>query len=106
MSCDQDPDQGIFTSEAALIDNNLSDVMSLSYGESELFFVASDYTAQDTLYAQAATHGQSIFVSSGDSGSDSADQNTAGTATSGINVSAFAAPMVTVAGGTDFSDVL
>ena len=104
MSCDQSPDQGIFTSEAALIDNNLSDVMSLSYGESELFFVTADYTAQDLLYAQAATQGQSFFVSSGDSGSDSADQNTAGTATSGINVSAFAAPMVTVAGGTDFSD--
>jgi hypothetical protein len=105
MSCDQDPNQGIISSETALIDNNLSDVMSLSYGESELFFVAADYTAQDTLYAQAATQGQSIFVSSGDSGSDSADQNTPGTATSGINVSGFAAPTVTVAGGTDFSDV-
>ena len=39
----------------ALIDNNLSDVMSLSYGASELDFVASDYTAQDTLFAQATT---------------------------------------------------
>ena len=105
MSCDQSPNNGIFSSMPALIDNNLSDVMSLSYGESELDFVASDYTFQDTLYAQAATQGQSIFVSSGDSGSDSADQNTSGTATSGINVSAFAAPMVTVTGGTDFSDM-
>ncbi len=105
MSCDQDPDNGIITSETALIDNNLSDVMSLSYGASELEFVTADYTAQDTLYAQAATQGQSFFVSSGDSGSDSADQNTSGTATSGINISAFAAPTVTVAGGTDFSDV-
>jgi len=104
MSCDQSPDNGIFSSMAALIDNNLSDVMSLSYGESELDFIASDYTAQDMLYASAATHGQSIFISSGDSGSDVADQNTNGTATSGINVSAFGSPMVTVAGGTDFSD--
>jgi hypothetical protein len=104
MSCDQSPDNGIFTSMAALIDNNLSDVMSLSYGESELDYVSSDYTSQDTLYAQAALQGQSIFISSGDSGSDTADQNTNGTATSGINVSAFAAPTVTVAGGTDFSD--
>ena len=104
MSCDQSPDNGIFSSMAALVDNSLSDVMSLSYGESELFFVASDYTAQDTLYAQAATQGQSIFISSGDSGSDVADQNTNGTATSGINVNAFGSPLVTVAGGTDFSD--
>src|SRR5580658_162157 len=105
MSCDQDPDQGIDTSMPALIDNNLSDVMSLSYGESELYFTTADYSFQDTLYAQAATQGQSFFVSSGDSGSDVADQNTDGTATSGINVSAFAAPTVTVAGGTDFSDL-
>jgi subtilase family serine protease len=105
MSCDQSPDQGIFSSMAALIDNNLSDVMSLSYGASELDFVASDYTAQDTLYASAATQGQSIFISSGDSGSDSADQDTSGTATSGINVSGFTAPMVTATGGTDFSDL-
>ena len=104
MSCDQSPDNGIFTSMAALIDNSLSDVMSLSYGESELFYGSSDYAAQDTLYAQAALQGQSIFISSGDSGSDNADQNTNGTATSGINVSAFAAPTVTVTGGTDFSD--
>jgi hypothetical protein len=105
MSCDQSPDNGIFSSMAALIDNNLSDVMSLSYGETELAYVAADYQAQDTLYAQAALQGQSIFISSGDSGSDSADQNTNRTATSGINVSALAAPTVTVAGGTDFSDL-
>ncbi len=104
VSCDQSPDNGIFSSMAALVDNSLSDAMSLSYGESELFLVASDYTAQDTLYAQAATQGQSIFISSGDSGSDVADQNTNGTATSGINVNAFGSPLVTVAGGTDFSD--
>jgi subtilase family serine protease len=105
MSCDQDPDNGIFTSIAALIDNNISDVMSMSYGESELYYTSGDYTAQDTLYAQAATQGQSFFVSSGDSGSDVKDQNTGGTATSGINVSAFGSPLTTVAGGTDFSDL-
>jgi len=104
MSCDQSPDQGIDTSMSALIDNNLSDVMSLSYGDSELNFTTADYSFQDTLYAQAATQGQSFFVSSGDSGSDVYDQNTSGTATAGLNVSAFGSPLVTVAGGTDFSD--
>ncbi|HXM67926.1 MAG TPA: choice-of-anchor D domain-containing protein [Candidatus Acidoferrum sp.] len=104
MSCDQSPDNGIFSSMAALVDNSLSDVMSLSYGDSELNYVSSDYSSQDTLYAQAATQGQSIFISSGDSGSDVNDQNTGGTATSGINVNAFGSPLVTVAGGTDFSD--
>ena len=104
MSCDQYPDQGITSSMMALIDNNLSDVMSLSYGASEIGFTSSDYSTQDALYTQAATQGQSIFVSAGDSGSDVKDQNTTGTATSGINVSAFGSPNVTVAGGTDFSD--
>jgi hypothetical protein len=106
MSCDQNPDDGIFTSMAALIDNNLSDVMSLSYGESELYYTsASDYTFLDNLFAQAATQGQSILISSGDSGSDVKDQNTSGTATSGINVTAFGSPMVTLTGGTDFQDL-
>jgi hypothetical protein len=105
MSCDDTTDNGIFTSMAALIDNSLSDVMSLSYGESELYFTSSsDYNMQDTLYAQAAAQGQTFFVSSGDSGSDVKDQNTEGAAVSGINVSAFASPLTTVAGGTDFQD--
>jgi subtilase family serine protease len=104
MSCDDSTDNGIFSSMAALVDNSLSDSMSLSYGESELYYTSGDYSAQDTLYAQAAAQGQSIFISSGDSGSDVADQNTEGTATSGINVSAFGSPLVTVTGGTDFQD--
>ncbi|MGD0369924.1 MAG: protease pro-enzyme activation domain-containing protein, partial [Acidobacteriaceae bacterium] len=106
MSCDDTVDDGIFTSMAALIDNNLNDTMSLSYGASELYYTSSsDYTSQDTLYAQAATQGQSILISSGDSGSDVYDQNTAGTATNGINVSAFGSPLVTMTGGTDFQDL-
>jgi len=105
MSCDQSPDQGVDTSMMALIDNNLADSMSLSYGQTELGFVASDYLFQDTWYAQAAAQGQSFFVSSGDSGSDVSDQNTPGTASSGINVNALgSSPNVTVTGGTDFAD--
>jgi hypothetical protein len=104
MSCDNTVDNGVISSMAAVIDNNLADVMSMSYGSSELNFVASDYAAQDTLYAQAAMQGQSIFISSGDSGSDDEDQNTTGLATSGINVSGLISPLVTATGGTDFSD--
>jgi subtilase family serine protease len=104
MSCDDNVDLGIFTSMAALIDNDLADVMSLSYGESELDATASDYNLQDNLYAQAAAQGQSILISSGDSGSDVEDQGH-GAATSGINVSSFGSQLVTVAGGTDFQDV-
>lgn len=105
MSCDQNVHEGIISSEMALIDNNISDTMSLSYGNSELNFTSADYSTLDTLYAQAATQGQSVLVSAGDSGSDVKDQNTTAAATWGINVSAFASsPNVTAAGGTDFAD--
>ncbi|HTX75983.1 MAG TPA: protease pro-enzyme activation domain-containing protein [Terracidiphilus sp.] len=106
MSCDQSPDNGIWSSMTALIDNNLADVMSLSYSSSEEYYTSSsDYDFQDGLFAQAATQGQSILISTADSGSDVADQDTTGTATSGINVSAFGSPLVTMAGGTDFQDM-
>ncbi len=108
MSCDQKPDQGIDTAMMALIDNDTilkADVLSMSYGTSELLFTTSDYLYQDTLYSQAAGQGQSFFVSAGDSGSDMNDQDMGGTATSGINVNALgSSPNITVAGGTDFAD--
>ncbi len=106
MSCDQSPDDGIVTSLEALIDNNLADAISLSYGETELAFTSTDYAPWDALWMQAAAQGQSMIVSSGDSGSDVADQNTNYVAVYGLNVSAFSAsPYVTAAGGTDFQDV-
>jgi subtilase family serine protease len=123
MSCDNETDNGIFTSMPAVIDNNLADVMSLSYGASEVWFASTDYAFYDGMYAQAALQGQSIIISAGDSGSDVADQNVlpgdseycstsdtatpdpSGTAVCGFNVNGFASsPNITVAGGTDFSD--
>ncbi len=105
MSCDSVVDDGIITSILAVVDNSLADSLSMSYGSSELSYTSTDYSAQDTYYAQAAAQGQSFFVSSGDSGSDVADQNTSDVGTSGINVNAFASsPNVTSAGGTDFAD--
>jgi len=104
MSCSP-ADGGIGYSLFALIDNNLSDVMSLSYVSSELGFDSSDYGELNLLYEEAATQGQTIVISAGDAGSDVADQDTAGTATNGINVSGLSAsPLVTSAGGTDFQD--
>ena len=98
MSCDTDPDGGTISSMTALIDNNLSDVMSMSYSATELTFTSGEYSLFDSLDEQAATQGQSIFVSTGDAGSDMADQDTETTATSGINVNAFASPLVTLQG--------
>lgn len=105
MSCDDVADDGIFTSLQALFDNNLADAVSLSYGESELYLAPTDFSFFDGLWAEAAAQGQSVFISTGDSGSDVADQNTKFAATNGINVSGFSAsPYVTATGGTDFQD--
>jgi hypothetical protein len=105
MSCDGNSG-GVIQSLAAVIDNNLADTMSMSYGNSELNFTSSsDYMELDTLYAQAAAQGESVFVSTGDSGSDVADQNQGQGAVNGLNVSALSAsPYVTATGGTDFQD--
>lgn len=105
MACDFTVHNGVISSLAALIDNNIGNVLSMSYGSSEFGAVSSDYTMQDTLFQQAAAQGQTVIVSAGDSGSDTADQNTSGTATSGLNIDIFSAsPLVLSAGGTDFSD--
>src|ERR1019366_1827344 len=105
MACDYTVHNGVISSLAALIDNNIGNVLSMSYGSSETGAVASDYTSQDILFQQAATQGQTVIVSAGDSGSDTADQNTSGTATSGLNIDIFSgSPLVLTAGGTDFSD--
>jgi|HubBroStandDraft_1064217.scaffolds.fasta_scaffold10914_2 Pro-kumamolisin, activation domain/Chitobiase/beta-hexosaminidase C-terminal domain/Fn3 associated len=104
MSCSP-ADDGVGYSLFALIDNNLSDVMSMSYVSSELGFSSSNYAYLDSLYEEAAAQGQTIVIAAGDAGSDVEDQDTVGTATAGINVSALSAsPLVTSAGGTDFQD--
>jgi subtilase family serine protease len=79
-------------------------IISLSYGnsESELGTAGNQYIYQ--LYQLAAFQGVSLFVSAGDSGADTTDQNQE-FAVAGINVSGFASTPYNVAvGGTDFGD--
>ena len=105
MSCSDTEFDGVTTAILALIDGNLADAIGSSYGSSELLGSPSQYSMENTMFTQAASQGQTIIVAEGDAGADDADQNTAGTATSGINVDDPGAnPLVLSAGGTDFSD--
>jgi subtilase family serine protease len=106
MSCDDTSvGDGFTTALTALIDNNISDVISSSYGSSEAVISAADFAADDLLASQAAAQGQSFIDAAGDAGAADADQNIPTTAVQGINVDQFAAhPLVTAVGGTDFSD--
>jgi hypothetical protein len=94
---------GIFLSAESLIQDNLAPVMSLSYGYYEAGSTTEDTLSVD-LWEQAASQGQTVVVSSGDGGSDAADQGAA-YATDGYNVNGFSSTAYNVsAGGTDFQD--
>ena len=103
MSCASTTTAGIFLSAEAIIYNNLANTMSLSYGEYEGGSTSED-TLSNELWEEAASQGETVVVSSGDSGSDARDQD-ADYASHGINVSGFASTAWNVsAGGTDFQD--
>jgi subtilase family serine protease len=79
----------------------LPSVVSISYGEAEAFLGAAANFSYYATYAQAVTEGVSIFVSSGDEGSASADDGDV--ATHGIGVSGFTStPFNVSVGGLDF----
>lgn len=94
---------GIYLSAEAIIYNNLANTMSLSYGQYEAYSTSQDSLVSE-LWEEAASQGETVVVSSGDSGSDVRDQD-ANYASHGINVSGFASTAWNVsAGGTDFQD--
>jgi subtilase family serine protease len=79
-------------------------IFSVSYGESETDDGECYNIYINRLYELAVLEGVSVFAAAGDSGADISDDGNP-TATSGINVSAFASTPYNVAvGGTDFAD--
>ena len=104
MQCKTTTQEGILLSAQAVIENNLADVMSLSYGQLE-GASSTDDTLVNDLWEQAAAQGETVVVSAGDSGPDVADDGNT-YSTSGITASSFSTPAWNVsAGGTDFQDV-
>jgi subtilase family serine protease len=104
VSADTLTTTGLFTALVRAVDDDQADVLSLSYGtcEQELGLAGNQFFYYT--WQQAAAQRQSVFVSSGDSGSagcDSADF--ASRAVYGLAVSGFASTPYNVAvGGTDF----
>lgn len=101
---------GVFTAADNLINNSnpagRPNVISASYGYGEGFTDAPSKTAIDLMWAQADAEGISVFVSSGDSGSNPSFN---GSIINGVGVDAnsFAtSPNDTAVGGTDTADVL
>jgi subtilase family serine protease len=101
---------GVFTAASNLINNPSAsgrpNIISASYGYGEGFTDTSSKTAIDLMWAQADAEGISVFVSTGDSGSNPSFN---GSVINGVGVDAnsFAtSPNDTGVGGTDTADVL
>jgi len=91
-----------------VIDNNIAPVMSLSYGQCELFLGNSGNDFYNFLWEQAAAEGISVFLSAGDGGSAGCDNFDVypTEAQYGLAVSGYASTPFNIAvGGTDFNQV-
>jgi hypothetical protein len=97
---------GVDLSSAFAVDNNLTDILSVSFGQCEASIGLAENAFFNSLWQQAAAQGISVFVSSGDSGAagcDPAESNTA--AQGGLAVSGLAStPFNTAVGGTEFNE--
>jgi subtilase family serine protease len=95
---------GVYQAAVYAVNNNVGDVISLSYGGCEAANGVSGTVAWHDLWRQAAAQGTSVFVSSGDSGAAGCDADTNPTATGGLGVNALCtSPYSTCVGGTEFS---
>jgi subtilase family serine protease len=98
---------GIDLSALYIVDHNLADVISLSYGSCESELGSAGNAFYSSLWEQAAAQGMTVSVSAGDGGSagcDSFDANPPVPASHGIAVSGLAGtPFNVSVGGTDFN---
>jgi hypothetical protein len=97
---------GIDLSELYIIDNNLADVMSESFGACEGSSTSAAAAGIASLAEQAAAQGITYVVAAGDAGSAGCDDpNTETVATGGLSVNLLASTPYTVAvGGTMFNE--
>jgi hypothetical protein len=97
---------GVDLSELYIIDNNLADVMSESFGDCEADFTSTQAAGIASLAQQAAAQGITYVVAAGDSGSAGCDDpHTATQASHAASVNMLASTPYTVAiGGTMFNE--
>ena len=103
-------DDTVYDSSDYVVQNQTAPILSVSYGECELFNGTSSNAAYNALWQSAASEGIAVFVATGDSGSalcDAGMSSQAGNpwaAQYGNEVSGLASsPYDTAVGGTDFN---
>jgi len=95
---------GVDLSAQYIVNNNLTPVMSTSFGACESAMGAAENAFYNNLWQQATAQGITSFVSSGDSGAAGCDPGTASTGT-GLGVNGLASTPYDIAvGGTNFNE--
>ncbi|HTU02863.1 MAG TPA: S53 family peptidase, partial [Candidatus Sulfotelmatobacter sp.] len=99
---------GVMLSAQYIVDHVTAPVVSMSYGLCELGQGAAGNQQISDLWQQAAAQGQTVFISTGDSGSAGCDNPNGTTpAQFGLAVNGLASTPYNIAvGGTDFNDPL
>jgi pseudomonalisin len=96
---------GITLSAHYAVNNNIGDIISLSYGLCERLIGSVGVNFWSSLWQQAQIQGQTVLVSSGDSGVAGCDVASNTTAVSGAGVNGLcSSPYSTCVGGTQFND--
>src|ERR1019366_5508689 len=94
---------GVDLSALYIVENNLGQVLSESYGDCEKDLGTGGVQFYGSLWEQAAAQGISVFVSSGDNGAAGCD-NPDQPASFGLQVNGIAStPFNAAVGGTDFN---
>jgi hypothetical protein len=105
ISASTNTTDGVDLSKLYIVDNNLANVMTESFGICEAALTSSDLASISLLNEQAAAQGITHVVSTGDTGSASCDNLGETVATGPVSVNALASTPFTVAvGGTLFND--
>ena len=105
VSASTNSTDGVDLSEIYIIENNLGDVMTESFGGCEEGVTTAESANISNLAEQAAAQGITYMVSAGDNGSAGCDDPTKSVATHGVSVNVLASSAYTVAvGGTMFND--
>ncbi len=96
---------GVDLSAQYIVNNNLTDVMSTSFGQCESSMGSTENTFYNNLWSQAASEGITSFVSTGDSGAAGCNGGSDSSGSGGLAVSGLASTPYNVAvGGTEFND--
>ena len=96
---------GVDLSELYIVEHNLTDIMTESFGSCEYFATDAKLEEIRSLAEQAAAQGITYFVSSGDNGAEGCDDPSNPPAQYPVSVSALAATAFNIAvGGTMFNE--